>query len=253
MNQIILGNNSTPSNFYQLSIKLLPNTKTSNPFVRMELHNRHADVPYDVALSAKKLIETVDDSHNRRPFFIYTLFLALNNNPNKSCFDELASQGLNFPRKDFIHFMIGGLTVAAFKPGQSIEGFKQDLDLIRSKKQKDGFFTPEIMNGLVMNEPMIRCPNTKSYFLSAIKLDYLIKTTAVVGGVERTIYVKGIGSDTGQILAYSDFSDSIFNITVVDGKMELRFLRTFRNHKLQETIHKKEAFLEHQKRLMESK
>ncbi len=61
------------------------------------------------------------------------------------------------------------------------------------------------------------CGYTKKFFLHSLANGTLVKTTATIGGEEKTLFVKGFWSETGNVLAFEPLSNSVYGIKISHG------------------------------------
>ncbi len=89
------------------------------------------------------------------------------------------------------------------------------------------------------------CPATREYFKMALEDGMLIRATALLGGKERIIYIKGISSekrDYGHPLAYEYESNAAYLIEIEDGKIiKMQKAHTFVHTDLRDMILQKET------------
>ncbi|MFA5105375.1 MAG: hypothetical protein WC506_00245 [Candidatus Micrarchaeia archaeon] len=116
-------------------------------------------------------------------------------------------------RFQFIENIVLGVLSHFLYRGDDAEGkMSQAIAIVRGHMlSKDPFLHPSVMESLTIRpRDSDTCGQTKEFFKKAAKTRMLLKTTAPIGGTEETVYVKGVGSSTGQPLFYHIPSNAVY-------------------------------------------
>ncbi|MBM3228862.1 hypothetical protein FJZ26_00360 [Candidatus Parvarchaeota archaeon] len=115
---------------------------------------------------------------------------------------------------------------------------------------REGFLPPEALSTISCGYFHQTCSATKNYFLRALEAGTLVKTTAFISGSQKTIYVKGYWSESGNVLGFEPESNSVYALLISGGEItDTRFNWEYSDKTLQWRIFELEnqcASLRHQ-------
>ena len=116
------------------------------------------------------------------------------------------------------------------------------LEFVIQKLDEGVRFLPiEVLGGMTF-EKRTSCRSTKTLFMNSFENRTLVRTSARIGGREKTIFIKGVWDDGGNfpllasVIAYEPAANSIYELDVKNGRPVLGDNYHFTRNELQELL-----------------
>lgn len=123
----------------------------------------------------------------------------------------------SFPRSEFLSYIYEILDPDKRMPVEDI--FSALLQIRKKKSAGWKFMPPEALFPFSYNHLFHLCEFTEPFFKKAFLSGTLVQTTAEIDGVQKTVYVKGFWSDTGNPLAYDPSTNCVYAFRMESGKI----------------------------------